>query len=69
MKKESVDIDVMWHIDALIHLFPVTIVTTVDDEGKVNAAPYSLVVPFCSSSKNPLILLIANKNWHTAKNI
>ena len=69
MKKESMEIHVMWHIDALIHLFPVTIVTTVDDEGKVNTAPYSLVVPFCSSPKNPQILLIANKNWHTAKNI
>ena len=69
MKKESIDIKVMWHIDALIHLFPVTIVTTVDDEGNVNTAPYSLVVPFCSSPKNPQILLIANKNWHTAKNI
>ena len=55
MKKESMDINVMWHIDALIHLFPVTIVTTVDDEGKVNTAPYSLVVPFCSSPKNPQI--------------
>ena len=69
MKKESMEMHVMWHIDALIHLFPVTIVTTVDDEGKVNTAPYSLVVPFCSSPRNPQILLIANKNWHTAKNI
>ena len=69
MKKESMEIHVMWHIDALIHLFPVTIVTTVDNEGKVNTAPYSLVVPFCSSPKNPQILLIANRNWHTAKNI
>lgn len=69
MEKESVTIHTMWHIDALIHLFPVTIVTTVDGEGKVNAAPYSLVVPFCSSQKNPQMLLIANKNWHTAKNI
>ena len=69
MKKESVKIHTMWHIDALIHLFPVTIVTTVNSGGKVNAAPYSLVIPFCSSSKNPQILLIANKNWHTTKNI
>jgi flavin reductase (DIM6/NTAB) family NADH-FMN oxidoreductase RutF len=69
MKKESVELHVMWHIDALMHPFPVTIVTTVNVEGKVNAAPYSLVVPFCSSPKNPQMLLIVNKNWHTAKNI
>ncbi len=41
MEKESMEINVMWHIDALIHLFPVTIVTTVDDEGKVITSPQS----------------------------
>jgi flavin reductase (DIM6/NTAB) family NADH-FMN oxidoreductase RutF len=69
MNKESVELHVMWHINALLHLFPITIVTTVDGKGKINAAPYSLVIPFCSSPKNPQMLLIANKNWHTAKNI
>jgi len=69
MQKESIELHVMWHIDALIHSFPVTIVTTMDEQGEINAAPYSLVVPFCSSPKNPQMLLIANKNWHTAKNI
>jgi len=69
MQKESLELHVMWHIDALIHSFPITIVTTIDGQGRINAAPYSLVVPFCSSPKNPQMLLIANKNWHTAKNI
>ena len=69
MEKESIDLNVMWHIDALMHIFAVTIVTSVNQKGIVNAAPYSLVLPFCSSPKNPQILLIANKNWHTAKNI
>jgi flavin reductase (DIM6/NTAB) family NADH-FMN oxidoreductase RutF len=69
MKKESTELHVMWHIDALMHSFPVTIVTTIDEQGGINAAPYSLVVPFCSSPKNPQILLIVNKNWHTASNI
>jgi flavin reductase (DIM6/NTAB) family NADH-FMN oxidoreductase RutF len=69
MKKESIELHVMWHIDSLLHPYPVTIVTTVDAEGRLNAAPYSLVVPFCSSPKNPQMLLIVNKNWHTAKNI
>ena len=69
MKKESAELHVMWHIDALMHLYPVTIVTTVDTMGRINAAPYSLVLPFCSSPKNPQMLLIANRSWHTAKNI
>jgi flavin reductase (DIM6/NTAB) family NADH-FMN oxidoreductase RutF len=49
MKKETIPVQTMWHIDALMHLYPVTIVTTVDSAGTVNAAPYSLVLPFYSS--------------------
>jgi len=69
MKKESAELHVMWHIDALMQAYPVTIVTTVDAKGGINAAPYSLVLPFCSSPHNPQMLLIANRAWHTAKNI
>ena len=69
MKKESIEMHVMWHIDQLMQPFPVTIVTTTDETGTVNAAPFSLVMPFCSSPQNPQMLLIVNKNWHTAKNI
>ena len=68
-EKMSLELDTMWHVDALLQVFPITIVTTIDREGRINAAPYSLVLPFCSSSKNPQMLLISNKNWHTAKNI
>lgn len=69
MRKESIDLHIMWHINALFHSFPITIVTTMDRQGRINAAPYSLVIPYCSSPKNPQMLLISNKNWHTAKNI
>ena len=69
MEKESLDLHVMWHIDVLLQAYPVTIVTSLDKAGKVNAAPYSLVLPYCSSPKNPQMLLIVNKSWHTAKNI
>lgn len=69
MQKESLDLNVLWHVDALLQAFPITIVTTVDREGRINAAPYSLILPFCSSPKNPQMLLISNKSWHTAKNI
>ena len=69
MKKESIDLHVMWHIDSLLQPYPVTLVTTLDKSGKLNAAPYSLILPYCSSPKNPQMLLIVNKAWHTAKNI
>lgn len=69
MHKESLNLLVMWHVDALLQMFPITIVTTVDKEGNINAAPYSLIVPFCSSPRNPQMLLISNRNWHTAQNI
>jgi flavin reductase (DIM6/NTAB) family NADH-FMN oxidoreductase RutF len=69
MKKESAELHVMWHVNCLLHAFPITIVTTIDAQGRINAAPYSLVIPFCSSPQNPQMLLICNKSWHTAKNI
>ena len=69
MEKKSIELHIMWHINSLMHTFPVTLVTSMDLQGRINAAPYSLVIPFCSSPKNPQMLLIANKNWHTAKNI
>jgi len=69
MQKENIELHVMWHIDALMQPFPVTIVTTTDKSGSINAAPFSLVMPFCSSPQNPQMLLIVNKNWHTAKNL
>ncbi len=69
MKKESAEINSLWHVDALYHPFPVTIITTVNSRGRVNAAPYSLVMPFCESPKNPQMLLGSNRAWDTAKNI
>jgi len=69
MQKESIELHVMWHINGLLHSYPVNLVTSIDGKGRINAAPYSLMLPFCSSPKNPQMLLIANKNWHTAKNI
>jgi flavin reductase (DIM6/NTAB) family NADH-FMN oxidoreductase RutF len=68
MQKESLDLHMMWHLDALLHIFPIVIVTTVDIEGSINAAPYALVLPFCSSPQNPQILLISSSMWHTAEN-
>lgn len=46
--KKSIKIEMLWYLDKLIFPFPVTIITTVDKEGRVNAAPYSLVIPYCA---------------------
>jgi flavin reductase (DIM6/NTAB) family NADH-FMN oxidoreductase RutF len=33
-------------MDVVLLSFQVSIITTVDEQGRVNAAPFSLVVPF-----------------------
>ena len=43
-EKESLELATMWHVDALLQVFPITIVTTIDREGRINAAPYSLLL-------------------------
>jgi len=67
--KKSIKIEMLWHLDNLVLPFPVTIITTVDKKGRINAAPYSLVIPYCASSNNPQILLSCNKAWNTPHNI
>jgi len=67
MKKE-VTPDFLWHLDEVVLAFQTTIVTTVDKEGRVNAAPFGLVFPF-STGSNPQILVGVNSRWHTAHNI
>lgn len=67
MKKEIMP-DFLWHLDEVVLSFQTTIVTTVDREGRVNAAPFGLVFPF-STGSNPQIIVGVNSRWHTAKNI
>lgn len=68
MKKEITP-DFMWHLNDAILAFQIAIVTTVDEKGQVNAAPFGLVFPFCSSPEKPQMLLCSNKVWHTSRNI
>ena len=68
MKKE-VSPGFMWHLNDTILVFQITIVTTMSRQGEVNAAPFGLVFPFCSSAHNPQMLLSSNRMWHTAQNI
>jgi flavin reductase (DIM6/NTAB) family NADH-FMN oxidoreductase RutF len=67
MKKEIVP-DFLWHLDEVVLAFQTTIVTTVDKDGRVNAAPFGLVFPF-STGANPQLLVGINSRWHTAHNI
>lgn len=68
MKKEITP-EFMWHLDKVVLTFQIAIVTTIDSEGRVNAAPFGLILPFCSSPDKPQMLLCSNNRWHTSQNI
>ena len=68
MKKEITP-EFLWHLNNVVLTFQIAIVTTIDDGGRVNAAPFGLVFPFCSSLENPQMLLCSNSMWHTSQNI
>jgi flavin reductase (DIM6/NTAB) family NADH-FMN oxidoreductase RutF len=68
MKKE-IKPDFMWHLNDAILTFQIAIVTTVNEKGQVNAAPFGLTFPFCSSPEKPQMLLCSNSVWHTSQNI
>jgi len=68
MKKE-ISAEFLWHLDAVIIPFPIAIVTTVDAEDRINAAPFGLIMPYCSDEKNPQMLICTASMWHTSHNI
>jgi flavin reductase (DIM6/NTAB) family NADH-FMN oxidoreductase RutF len=68
MKKPIVP-EFLWHLDKLCMCFQVTIVTTVDAQGRVNAAPFGLVLPYSGDPERPQMILCSNRMWHTAQNI
>ena len=57
MKKEIIP-EFLWHLDEVVLAFQTTIITTVDKDGRVNAAPFGLVYPF-STGSNPQLLATA----------
>jgi flavin reductase (DIM6/NTAB) family NADH-FMN oxidoreductase RutF len=67
--KQAIDLGFLWHLDQVVFTFQTTIVTTVDSQGRVNAAPFGLAFPFSSSADNPQMMLGSNRMWHTAQNI
>ena len=69
MKKKKVPIKAFWYSDTMVIPMSVTIITTVNKDGVVNAAPYSLVLPYNISKKNPQIIVCISRHTHTCKNI
>ena len=68
MKKE-IPAEFMWHLDEVMIPFPVAIVTSIDAKERINAAPFGLILPYCSDPAKPQILLCTASMWHTSHNI
>jgi flavin reductase (DIM6/NTAB) family NADH-FMN oxidoreductase RutF len=67
--KKSIPIKPFWYSDILVIPKVVTIITTLDQKGVVNAAPYSLFMPYDVMHRRPQVLVGMRKFSHTYKNI
>jgi len=68
MKKQA-KIRPFWYSDIFIFPKLITIVTTLDKQGRVNAAPYSHIMQYDVMQKNPRIYLGFRNTSHTFHNI
>lgn len=68
MKKEA-KIKPFWYSD--VWLFPkiITIITTLDENGRINAAPYSHIMQYDVMPKNPRMIVGFRQSSHTFENI
>lgn len=68
MKKEA-KIRPFWYSD--VWLFPklITIITTLDKQGRINAAPYSHIMQYDVMAKNPRMIVGFRQDSHTFQNI
>ncbi len=68
MKKEA-KIRPFWYSD--IWLFPklITVITSLDKEGRLNAAPYSHIMQYDVMPKNPRMIVGFRQDSHTFQNI
>ena len=69
MAKEEIKIRPFWYSD--IWLFPklITVITTLDKNGKINAAPYSHIMQYDVMQKNPRMIIGCRQESHTFENI
>jgi flavin reductase (DIM6/NTAB) family NADH-FMN oxidoreductase RutF len=67
--KEEIKIKPFWYSD--IWMFPkmITIITSLDKEGRVNAAPYSHIMQYDVMQKNPRMMIGFRQESHTFENI
>lgn len=68
MKKEA-KIRPFWYSD--VWLFPklITVITSLDEQGRVNAAPYSHIMQYDVMTKNPRMIVGFRQDSHTFRNI
>lgn len=68
MKKEA-KIRPFWYSD--VWLFPklITIITSLDKDGRINAAPYSHIMQYDVMTKNPRMIVGFRQDSHTFRNI
>jgi flavin reductase (DIM6/NTAB) family NADH-FMN oxidoreductase RutF len=67
--KRDVKIKPFWYSDVFVFPKLVTIVTTLDRQGRVNAAPYSHIMQYDVMHKTPRIYLGFRNTSHTFQNI
>jgi flavin reductase (DIM6/NTAB) family NADH-FMN oxidoreductase RutF len=67
--KEEIRIRPFWYSD--IWLFPklITVITTLDQQGRVNAAPYSHIMQYDVMQKNPRMIVGFRQESHSFENI
>lgn len=67
--KKSIPIKPFWYSDVVVFPKMVTIITTVNKEGIVNAAPYSFFMQYDVMQHKPRVIVGMRKTAHTYQNI
>lgn len=68
-KKEEIKIRPFWYSDIWIFPKMITIITSMDKEGRINAAPYSHIMQYDVMQKNPRMIIGFRQESHTFENI
>jgi flavin reductase (DIM6/NTAB) family NADH-FMN oxidoreductase RutF len=68
-KHEEVKIRPFWYTDTWVFPKLITILTTLDEKGRLNAAPYSHIMQYDVMKKNPRMIIGFRQDSHTYVNI
>ena len=68
-KKEEVKIRPFWYSDAWIFPKLITVITSLDKQGRVNAAPYSHIMQYDVMQKHPRMIVGFRQESHSFENI